>query len=164
VGVRFLEEISMRKIVWLCMVLVFSPTSGLADQGYPYPQMQVIPSSQSFDKLVESLKTAIASHKMGLVTQACGSCGAKAQGYDIPGNFVAGVFRNDFARRLFAIHVPAGIEAPIRFYVTENADGTATLTYRLPSAIFAAYEVPALAPLGTELDEIFTAITKDAVK
>jgi uncharacterized protein (DUF302 family) len=35
--------------------------------------------------------------------------------------------------------VAAGIEAPIRIYVTENQDGTATLSYKKPSAVFAPY-------------------------
>lgn len=139
-------------------------TSAQADQGYPYPDMRVIDTDKSFKALVADLKAAVPANKMGLVTQACGSCGAKNQGFDIPGNYVAGVFRNDFARRLFPIHVQAGIEAPIRFYVTEDADGTATLSYRSPSAIFAAYGVPELDPLGAELDEIFAAIAADATR
>jgi len=58
--------------------------------------------------------------------------------------------------------VPAGIEAPLRFYITENADGTATLTYRQPSAVFAPYAVPALDEMACELDEIFARIAADA--
>ena len=34
------------------------------------------------------------------------------------------VFRNDYAVRMLQASVPAGIEAPLRLYVTENADGT----------------------------------------
>ncbi len=33
----------------------------------------------------------------------------------------------------------AGIEAPLRFYLTEGADGTATLTVHKPSATLAPY-------------------------
>ena len=33
--------------------------------------------------------------------------------------------------------VPAGIEAPIRFYLVENADGSTTLAYKKPSMVFA---------------------------
>ncbi|PMX56079.1 hypothetical protein C1Y13_30015, partial [Pseudomonas sp. FW305-33] len=75
----------------------------------------------------------------GLVTSASASQGAKAAGVDIPGNKVFGIFRNDFARRMLAASVAAGIEAPIRFYVTENPDGTATLSYKTPGAVFAPY-------------------------
>ena len=50
-----------------------------------------------------------------------------------------GVFRNDFARQMLSASVSAGIEAPIRFYVTENPDGTATLSYKKPGFVFAPY-------------------------
>ncbi len=58
----------------------------------------------------------------------------------------------------------AGIEAPIRFYVTENPDGSASLAYRAPSAVFAPYEDggEALAALAGKLDEIFAAIAAEA--
>jgi uncharacterized protein (DUF302 family) len=60
--------------------------------------------------------------------------------------------------------VAAGIEAPIRFYVTENEDGTARLTYRRPSAVFAPYADggAALVALAGELDAIFAAIAEAA--
>ena len=60
--------------------------------------------------------------------------------------------------------IPAGIEAPIRFYVTENADGTATLSYRTPSAVFAPYEDSAgkLKAMAAELDVIFESIAHQA--
>lgn len=155
----------MRALFLVAIIFVSSVFStAYADQGYPYPDMQVHRTAKSFDALVADLKAAVTAKGMGLVSQACGSCGAKAQGFDIPGNYVAGVFRNDFARRLFALHVPAGIEAPIRFYVTESADGTAVLTYRQPSAIFGAYGVEGLAALGAELDAIFAAIADMAVQ
>ena len=59
-------------------------------------------------------------------------------------------------------HVPAGIEAPLRFYLTEDADGTATLRYRPPSAVFKAYENTALDDMARELDIIFDKIVRQA--
>ena len=38
----------------------------------------------------------------------------------------------------------AGIEAPTLLYVTRNADGSATMTYRKPTALFAPYKAPGL--------------------
>ena len=46
----------------------------------------------------------------------------------------------------------------IRFYLTENTDGTATLSYRRPSSVFAPYfdrATPDLKTLAAELDAIF---------
>ena len=102
---------------------------------------------------------------MAVVTMASASEGAKAQGFTIPGNRVVGVFRNDFARRMLAASLPAGIEAPIRFYLTENTDGTATLSYRRPSSVFAPYfdrATPDLKTLAAELDAIFDRIAAGA--
>ncbi len=123
----------------------------------------VMPTPHSFPVLVGRLEEAVKANKMGLVTAASASEGAKAQGFAIPGNRVVGVFRNDFARRMLAASVPAGIEAPIRFYLTENADGTATLSYRKPSAVFGPYvegATPDLKAVAIELDGIFDQIAK----
>ena len=125
----------------------------------------VIDSRQSFEALVGRLETTVKSEKMGIVTTASASAGAKAAGITIPGNKVIGVFRNDFARRMLGASVAAGIEAPIRIYVTENQDGTATLSYRKPSTVFAPYADEggdALKAVGTELDDIFARIAERA--
>jgi uncharacterized protein (DUF302 family) len=58
--------------------------------------------------------------------------------------------------------IPAGIEAPLRFYLTAEADGTGTLSYRTPSAVFAPYGSAALDAMAVELDAIFTAIAEAA--
>ena len=60
---------------------------------------------------------------MGIVAQACADCGANAIGVTIPGNRVIMVFRPDFAVRMLDASVAAGIEAPLRLYVTERPDG-----------------------------------------
>ncbi|WP_419905402.1 DUF302 domain-containing protein [Kiloniella sp.] len=136
----------------------------MADQGYPYEGMVNIKVEKSYKDLSVDLKDAIKQNKMGLVTRASASGGAAGQGITIPGNMVVGVYRNDFARRMLAASVPAGIEAPIRFYLTENKDGTANLTYRKPSAVFAPYNSADLNVMAKELDAIFAAIAEGAVK
>ena len=101
-----------------------------------------------------------------LVTQASASAGAKGRGLTIPGNRVMGVYRNDYAIRMLEASVAAGIEAPIRFYVTENSDGTATLSWKTPSFVFAPYMTDggeALSELAAELDGVFRTIADKAV-
>jgi uncharacterized protein (DUF302 family) len=125
----------------------------------------VIDTRQSFQALVERFEATVKSEKMGIVTSASASEGAKAAGFTIPGNKVFGVFRNDFARRMLGSSVAAGIEAPIRIYVTENQDGTATLSYMKPSTVFAPYADEGgdtLKSVGKELDEIFAKIGERA--
>jgi uncharacterized protein (DUF302 family) len=104
---------------------------------------------------------------MGVTTRASASERVAAvSGERIPGNLVLGVFRPDYAKRLLSISLQAGIEAPIRFYVTEDADGSATLSWKRPSFVLAPYAPEggaALKALGQELDGVFSSIAADAV-
>lgn len=123
-----------------------------------------IPTAMSFTQLVDRLDVAVAANEMGVVSRASASMGAAARGVPLAGNMVVGVFRNDFAVRMLAASVEAGIEAPLRFYLTENTDGTATLTYRLPSQVFAPYKSADLDKMAAELDALFARIADQATK
>ena len=128
---------------------------------------RVLKTAHQFEVLVKRLEDSVKANKMGLVTAASASAGAAGQGIEIPGNRVVGVYRNDFARRMLKASIAAGIEAPIRFYITENNDQTATLSYKLPSTVFAPYVDEGgedLRKLSAELDEIFGKIADEAVK
>lgn len=153
----------MRKIIIGCCVLAVAMLAGaVAAADSPYQGTTVVRTKYGFDALVSRIEKAVADNKMGLVAQASASRGAAARGVKIAGNMVLMVFRNDYAVRMLQASVPAGIEAPIRLYVTENADGTANLTYRLPSAVFAPYGNRKLDEMATELDAIFKTIVRDA--
>ena len=128
-----------------------------------YPGTRFVKTGFGFPELHRRLEAAVEKNKLFVVTRASASAGAKSRGIAIPGNLVIGVYRNDFAVRMLKASVPAGIEAPLRFYVTENADGTATLTYRTPSAVFAPYGSKALDALAAELDVLWAKIVQDAV-
>ncbi|MEK7246189.1 MAG: DUF302 domain-containing protein [Pseudomonadota bacterium] len=121
-------------------------------------------TAHSNKNLIERLDVAVKANKMGLVTRASATAGAASLGKTIPGNMVVGVYRPDFAIRMLEASVPAGIEAPIRFYITENADGTATLGYKKPSAVFAPYAGGGgkLKEMAAELDNIFAKIASEA--
>ncbi|MDH3476078.1 MAG: DUF302 domain-containing protein [Rhodospirillales bacterium] len=126
---------------------------------------RVAKAPHSYAELIKRLDQAVKDNKMGLVNRASATVGAKqALGKDIPGNMVVGVYRPDFAVRMLEASIPAGIEAPIRFYITENADGTATLSYRTPTAVFAPYTDGGepLRELAAELDGIFEKIANQA--
>ena len=79
----------------------------------------------------------------------------------IPGNAVIMVFHPKYAVRMLEASVPAGIEAPLRFYVTEGEDGSATLTYRTPTSVFAPYENANLNEMAGELDVLFEKIASE---
>lgn len=151
----------MNRIFLSLTVLIFGLSTAIAGTVTPRDGWVVIDTKHSFAILGERLEAAVKAEKMGLVTSASASEGAKAAGFAIPGNRVVGVFRNDFARRMLSASVSAGIEAPVRFYVSENSDGTATLSYKKPSFVFAPYlneGKEALKTLAGELDDIFARI------
>ncbi|MBI5162778.1 MAG: DUF302 domain-containing protein [Magnetospirillum sp.] len=152
-----------RKLLLAFLIVGIAGTSQ-AEQTAPPAGRVVIPSAKSFDKLVAALDEAVAANGMGVVACASASQGAAARGIRIPGNAVVMVFRNDYAVRMLAASVPAGIEAPLRYYVTENAGGTSTLTYRKPSAVFAPYRNVELDQMAAELDPIFENIAQGAVR
>lgn len=152
----------MRWIALPMLLLAFGLQVATA-AGSP-PDTRVIETSYGFSELVQRLQQAIADNGMGLVTQASASRGAAARGLKIPGNMVLGVYRNDFAVRMLEASVEAGIEAPIRFYVTEESNGKAALRYRTPSAVFAPYDSDELDRLAAELDGIFQRIAQQATR
>ncbi|MDX1512574.1 MAG: DUF302 domain-containing protein [Gammaproteobacteria bacterium] len=153
---------AIRPLVIL-LVLGTLPASAIADNPAPYPGTNVFKTAHSYDILVQRLNEAVTRNKMGIVARASATVGAKSIGVEIPGNMVVMVFHPKYAVRMLNASVPAGIEAPIRYYITENDDGTATLTYRTPSSVFNPYENAALDEMAKELDDIFENIAKDAV-
>ena len=120
----------------------------------------------TYSDMVKKLNAAVKAEKMLLVTRASASSGAKRRKIKIPGNMIIGVYRNDYALRMLEASVEAGIEAPIRFYITENVNGSATLSYKTPSHVFAPYFAtakPGLASLAKELDSVFDKIARRAI-
>jgi uncharacterized protein (DUF302 family) len=123
----------------------------------------VLTSKAPFGMTVAALERAVAEQQMTLVCRANAQQGAAARGVRIPGNQVFMVFRNDFAVRLINAEPRAAYEAPIRLYVSENRDGTATLVYVKPSTLFRPYGHPEVAKVAAELDPILDRIATQAV-
>ena len=136
--------------------------SAIADAALADNDLETVVTSKSFADLQNALEAVVKDSGMFIVTRACASCGAAKRDINIPSNMVIGVYRNDFAVRMLEASIPAGIEAPIRFYLTENDDGTASLSYRLPSTVFAPYGSPDLDALAEELDAIWRGIVATA--
>ncbi|MBI2316939.1 MAG: DUF302 domain-containing protein [Betaproteobacteria bacterium] len=158
----------VRLSAWIVLAAALAagaPLAANAQTGggeYPFTGARTVTSSQAFEAVVARLETAIEANKMGLVAQASASRGAAARGVKIRGNAVLMVFRNDYAVRMLAASVPAGIEAPLRLYITEDRDGRTSVTWRSPSAVFAPYGSADLNALARELDPIFEKIVRDA--
>lgn len=127
------------------------------DAGY-----RVVRSKVDIATLETRTLAAIKAAGMNAVTRASASDGAKARGVTIRGDVVLGVFRNDVAVRMLAANVDAGIEAPLRLHLVEEPDGTSSIRYHLPSAVFGRYDGEAIKALGRELDLIFEKIVAEA--
>ncbi len=151
-------------IVLLLGVLALAADPAAAQEWRAPPGWETTKTSHSYANLIARLEAAVKANKMGLVTRASATLGAKSVGKTIPGNMVIGVYNPRFAVRMLEASIAAGIEAPIRFYITENADRTATLSYKIPSAVFAPYADGGkkLAAMARELDAIFAKIAKQA--
>jgi uncharacterized protein (DUF302 family) len=157
-----------RLAIILAAVLIAAPM--IASQAYagmiaPREGWAVHDTELGYAELVDRLKAAIEAEGMFIITEAGPTAAAKKRGITIPNNRVFGVYRNDYAVRVLETSTAAMIEAPIRFYVTENPDGSATLSYKTPGAVFAPYldEGGAeLSAIAGELDAIFAAIAARA--
>ena len=150
------------RILFAGLIVVLMALPVHSEVATPFPGTIIVETKQAFDAYLLNLKKAIKANKMGIVAQACATCGAKSIGVTIPGNRVIMIFNPHFAVRMLKASTSAGVEAPLRLYVTETANGTAQLSYRLPSQIFAPYEVSALNEMAKELDEIFGKIAAAA--
>jgi uncharacterized protein (DUF302 family) len=160
---RLSAQKRVRRVAAGCVLrLWIAAFAAAADSAAPLPATVTINARYGFDVVLTRLEKAIADHKMGLVAQASASRGAAARGIKIPGNAVLMIFRNDYAVRMLAASVAAGIEAPLRIYVTETPDGKASHTYRKPSAVFAPHRSPALDEMAKELDAVLRNIVRDA--
>jgi len=156
----FLVRYTAVSILFVLMIAAAVPAA--AENPAPYPGMRQIDTKTPFAAYVKKLTAAIGANKMGIVAHACATCGARNIGVTIPGNNVIMIYHPKFAVRMLKASIAAGIEAPLRLYVTEQASGTAKLTYRLPSHTFGVYKVPALDVMAKELDAIVAKIVADA--
>ncbi|MEP3054517.1 DUF302 domain-containing protein [Ascidiaceihabitans sp.] len=150
---------------FLILVMCFIPLSLRAADLSVRDGWAVHKTDKPYAQLVKDTRASVKAHGMFVVTQAGPTAAAAKRGITIPGNRVIGVFNNDFAVKVLGTSTAAMIEAPIRLYVTENANKTATLSYKTPTFVFAPYKEDGGAELMTlaeELDSIFAKIAKDA--
>ncbi len=154
----------MRTLIVAGLLLASGEASAI-DMPEALPGWAIHRTGEDYHALIEKTEAAVQESPMGVVFKASPTGPAKNLGVELPGNMVIGVYGPQFAIRSLEASVPAQIEPPLRLYVTENEDGTATLSYKLPTVIFSAYPDggPALAELATELDGILAEIAKNAV-
>lgn len=151
----------------LTAALILTAAAASAGNIAPREGWAVHETSKPYGQLINDVKAAAKAEGMGVVTQAGPTKAAAARGITIPGNRVIGLFNNDFAVKILALSTAAMIEAPVRMYVTEEDDGSASLSYKLPSHVFAPYTDEggeALIALAGQLDRRFALIAERARK
>ncbi len=155
----------MFRLLTAAIVTVVAAQTALAEVR-ERPGWVVLQTTHDYATLAKRVKSAAAKQKLGVVSQASATVGAKkVLNKTIAGNTVIGLYHPRFAVPMLEASVAAGIEAPIRVYVTENADKTATLSYKKPSHLFSAYMDEGgenLQKLATELDLVFEALATEA--
>ncbi|MCR9257525.1 MAG: DUF302 domain-containing protein [Alphaproteobacteria bacterium] len=139
-------------------LLFFVPTMAQGPAG-----MKTIQTGIEYGVFYRNLKSAVRKSPINILFVACAHCGAKSLGVTIRKNNVFHVYGPHFAVRMLEASVAAGFEAPLRLYTTEQADGTAALTYRLPTAAFAPYGNADIDAMAEDLDAIFEQIVQDAL-
>jgi uncharacterized protein (DUF302 family) len=153
---------TMKTIALAAVVLASVLATSGASAHDPHDRVRIM-SKYGFAETIAKLESAVSKNGLGLVTQANAQNGARSLGVVIPGNQVWGLFAPRFAVRMLKADADAGIEAPVRLYIAEAANGTVTVTYVKPSDVFAPYRNAELDILASELDRLFAAVV-EAVK
>jgi len=151
----------------ILILLAFALTATFANADPKQREgWKIHPTKHTYKELVDRVKAATKANKMGVVTQAGPTGAAKKRGITIPGNRIIGVFNNVFAVEMVAASEGAMIEAPVRFFITEQPDGTGTLSYKTPSHVFSPYadDSPEVMKIAARLDEKFATIAAEAIK
>ncbi|MFW8593355.1 DUF302 domain-containing protein [Cribrihabitans neustonicus] len=151
----------------LSAALVLAASTAAAGEISERDGWAVHHSAKPYDQLVADVKSAAKAGGLAVVTEAGPTKAAANRGIIIPGNRVIGLFNNDFAVKILETSTAAMIEAPVRIYVTEDENGSATLSYKRPTHVFAPYADEggvALMDLAAELDARFAQVTEAALK
>lgn len=119
--------------------------------------MKTFISALNADEAIEKLISGVESEGMRVVAQINGQANAAKMGKIVAADQLLGIFRPDFAIRVWAACKEAGIDIPVRIHVYE-AEGVTNVACRMPSEIFAAYGSEPLMEIAEELDGIFNNI------
>jgi len=123
----------------------------------PYPGTVSLGSSYAQADAVRRLEQAVRANGLTLV-QTINSGGQGPASVS-----VILVSSSDYWGRILKVNQLAGMEMPIRIYVTDTGNKSSAVVYRAPSSIFALYDSPELDRIAAELDQVFAKIVDDAI-
>ncbi len=120
-------------------------------------------SAQNFQTTVKQLETALQSRAFMIVARADHQNMLRMVGASTKGALAIEFGKPDMMKMHLPAHPEIGLEMPMRIYVWERGDGKTVVSYRRPSAVFAAYG-PDLKMMGDMMDGIFDQVAADATK
>ncbi len=129
----------------------------------PDTGVRVIDSSLPPDIFRARLVAAVTDNGLQVLDGACGKCSITTIDVAADDTEIITVYAPDLTLRMMQAGAAAGSDAPLRFYLTRQPDGTSRLTYHLPSQALAVFNAPDLKPVAEDLDRTFARIV-EAVK
>ncbi|HLZ65958.1 MAG TPA: DUF302 domain-containing protein [Aliidongia sp.] len=139
-----------------------APTRAYAEEDEPesvgpYPGTVSWSTAYPLGDAVRRLEKAVRSNGLTLVqTVASGGRGPTSVAVIL-------VSSSDYWSRILKANQLAGMEMPVRFYVTDTGNRTSAVIYRAPSSVFALYDTPELDRIAAEMDQVFAKIVDDAI-
>jgi uncharacterized protein (DUF302 family) len=153
------RESLMRHVLLIAAGLVAAVASVTAQS----PERVDRASARNFQTTVKQLETALQSRGFMIVARADHQNMLRMVGANTKGALTIEFGKPDMMKMQLPAHPEIGLEMPMRIYVWERADGKAIVSYRRPSAGFAAYG-PDLKTMGDMMDRMFDEIAADATR
>jgi uncharacterized protein (DUF302 family) len=153
----------MRHLV-IALALMVPGSAAAAEMPGQLPGWRIERTTLPYEALAERLEQAVEPGPLVVVFEASPNAGAARLGTPVPKNMVVGVFAPSFAVRVIGASRAAMIEAPLRFFLTEEGAGS-VLAWKLPTTVFAAYPEGGqpLRDVAAELDGVMAAIAGRAL-
>lgn len=120
-------------------------------------------SAHDFTSTVKRLESALQRRGFMIVARADHQNMLRVVGATIKGSVTIEFGKPAMGKMYLPAHPEIGLEMPMRMYVWERGDGKAVVSYRRPSAVFAAYG-PDLKTMGETMDVVFDEIAEDATR
>ncbi|CAN5471660.1 MAG: DUF302 domain-containing protein [Rubrobacteraceae bacterium] len=117
-----------------------------------------------FDEVVEAIIASIESSGMLLVADIDVRKNAAKRGIELTGNRILEVSRLDYAARIWAMEIEAGVDIPIRIHVHEDEGGGVTVRCRTPLEVLSRHGNDELTLFAAELDPVFEKIVCDPMR
>ena len=156
------RRLALALMLVACVAATLAPAAARAEADEPesvgpYPGTVSWSTAYPLGDAVRRLEKAVRSNGLTVVQTVT------AGGHGQTGVAVILVSSSDYWGRILKANQLAGMEMPIRLYVTDTGNRTSAVIYRTPSSIFALYDTPDLDRIAADMDQVFAKIVDDAI-